>query len=327
MGVIPAIHLIQWWAGALLVAAAVLAGGLAWWLARPRRPAGAAVPAANLGRIRALPAFRALVRQEWRRRRVELVSLVLAVAGAALLASRLVGVSDDAEELRTREVVLCLDVSSSMKEIDVAVIDSYLALVDQLDEERIGFVMFDAYAVTAFPLTTDHAYVSEQLTAAKTAIAQGQVPGTSAARVGSSLIGDGLATCVRHLDARDPVRSRTVVLATDNLVSGDAIYSVAQAGRLAEEAGVMVFGVMPGNTEPRAIDELRAAVRPTAGDIVTLEPGAPANVVTISSAIESQQKTALLTQAQDRSFDRIWPGALLLLAGLAGSLASVRRRP
>ena len=49
MGVIPAIHVIQWWAGALLVAAAVLAGGLAWWLARPRRPAGSALPAANHG--------------------------------------------------------------------------------------------------------------------------------------------------------------------------------------------------------------------------------------------------------------------------------------
>lgn len=319
--------MIQWWAGAAVLAAAALVGLVAWWAARPRRMAGAPVPVAHLDRVRALPGFRALAQREWQRRRIEAGCLLLAVVGAALMCSRLVGVSDDSEEMRTREVVLCLDVSGSMHEVDADVIDTYLALVKTLKDERIGFVMFDAHAVTVFPLTTDRDYIARELAAAKPAIDPGPVPGTLAPLVGSSLIGDGLASCVQQFDQRDPVRSRTVVLATDNVVSGDSIYTVSEAGKLAENNDIMVFGVMPVAKDRRPTEQLRAAVRPTAGDIISITAGEPTNLARISSAIKAQQKTALLAMAQERSFDRVWPGAVLLLAGLAGSLLVVWRRP
>ncbi|MCR1785897.1 VWA domain-containing protein [Nocardioides carbamazepini] len=321
---------IQWWVGGAIVAAAAVAGLVSWRLARPRRTGGAAVLASSLDRVRALPAFRALARQEWRRRLLETACLVLALAGAALMAARLVGVSDDAEEMRTREVVLCLDVSGSMRELDADVIDTYLELAGRLREERIGFVVFDANAVTVFPLTTDREYVIEQLNAARKAVADKgttALPGVTAYQVGSSLIGDGLATCVRHFDRPDALRSRTIVLATDNELAGDAVYTLPQAARLAEESGVMVFGIMPERAEPELVDELRAAVAPTSGEVLSIEPGERTNVARISSAIKAQQKTAVLASAQDRSFDLVTPGAVLFLLGLAGSLVARGRRP
>jgi Ca-activated chloride channel homolog len=321
------VGVIQWWVGAVVLGLAVVVAALVWWRSGPGRTAGAPVAAAGLDRVRALPGFRALVRREWGRRRLEVAFLLVAVAGTALLASRLVGVDDDARELRTREVVLCLDVSGSMAEVDADVIDTYLALVGTLEEERIGFVMFDAYAVTAFPLTNDHDYVAAQLAQAKEDIAEGGVPGAAAPQVGSSLIGDGLASCVRALPSGSGSRSRTVVLATDNLDSGDSLYTVDEAARLADDGGVMVFGVMPDGVEEPAVEELQAAAERTDGDVLTIEAGEPTNVATISSAITSQQKTALLASAQERSFDLVPPGALLLLLGLAGSLAAVWRRP
>jgi len=319
---------IQWWVGAVVLAVAVLVTVIAWWAARPRRDDGDPVLAANLDRVRRLPLFGVLARQERNRSRIEALLLAVAVAGTALMGSRLVGVGDDAQEFRTREVVLCLDVSGSMSRLDADVIDTYLELVSRLEDERIGFVMFDAYAVTVFPLTRDKEYVGEQLLAAKKTIDQpGDVPGTTALNVGSSLIGDGLATCVQHFDQPETVRSRTVVLATDNELAGDAIYSTRQAAELARDAGIMVFGVVPKSSNPRPTDELREAVEPTAGEVITIAPGEQTNVARISSAIAAQQKYAIRALAQDRTFDRIWPGAVLLLIGLAGSLAAAWRRP
>jgi Ca-activated chloride channel family protein len=318
--------IVHLWVGAAIVTAALGFAVAAWWWARGDRRSSDDVPAARLDRVRALPGFRALVRSEWNRRRIEVACLLLALVGIALLASRLVGVSDSAREMRTRDVVLCLDVSDSMKEVDLDIIDTYLALVDTFEEERIGLVMFDAYAVTAFPLTTDRAYIADQLVRAKATIKSGTVPGASAARVGSSLIGDGLMSCTQRFSA-DESRSRTIVWGTDNLVSGDAIYSVPEAAKHAADANIMVFAIAPKGVPIAAIDELATVLTATRGDVLTLAPGGSTNVATISAAVTAQQKSAILALAQDRSFDVLWPGGLLCVFGLGGSLATCWRRP
>lgn len=320
--------LIQWWVGALILVVACGVGGAAWWWARPRRARGAQVSVSSLDRVRALPLFRRLAEQEWRLRVLETVSLAVALAGIALLASRLVGVDDDSEEMRTRDVMLCLDVSGSMKEVDADVIAAYRELARELDEERIGLVVFDAYAVTVFPLTTDRDYVVEQLDEVVSAVSGqgGTLPGVTAGKVGSSLIGDGLATCTRSFDQLDTFRSRTIVLATDNEVAGDAVYTLPQAMRTAQEAGVMVFGIAPEGAEEAHLDELRTAAETTEGALISITPGEATNVARIASDIKAQQKSAIMATAQDRSFDRISPGALLMVVGLAGALLAVWRR-
>lgn len=315
----------QWWVGVLVMAVALAVGLTArWW--RRRGTASAAVPAAGLDRIRRLPLFKTLARGELRRRRLEAAGLALALLGAGAAGSRIIGISDDSEEMHTRDIVLCMDVSASMAPLVGDVLDSYLALVDSLEGERIGFVMFDAYAVTGFPLTTDYPYVVAQLRAAKKDISAGQVPGTQAPRSGSSLVGDGLATCVQRFDRPEDARSRTVVLATDNLVSGDAVYSVPQATELAMDQDVMVFGVMPRGSEPVPTRQLREESERTGGRTLTLDAGRGTNAVTISDAVESQQKAEILTRERERSFDLIWPGGLLLVLGAAVALGSVWRR-
>ncbi|HTW18321.1 MAG TPA: VWA domain-containing protein [Nocardioides sp.] len=322
-------ELIQGWVGALILAVGLIVGLAAWWWARPRRAGGAPVLVSSLDRVRALPLFQRLAREEWRRRLLELTCLTAALVGVALMAARLVGVSDDSAEMRTREVVLCLDVSGSMREVDADVIDAYLALADDLDEERIGLVVFDANAVTVFPLTTDHGYVTEQLAATRESIVgagRRPLPGVTSPRAGSSLIGDGLASCAGSFDQTEALRSRTIVLATDNEVAGDAIYSLQQAAGIARQGDLMVFAIMPEQADADRVDEMRSALAPTLGTVLTISPGESTNVARISSAIKAQQKTALMTQAQERSFDRVTPGAALFVLGLAGALLAAGRR-
>ncbi len=50
--------------------------------------------------------------------------------------------------------------------------------------------------------------------------------GTTANLSGASLIGDGLASCALQFDAEDTERSRSIILATDNYVSGEPIYTL-----------------------------------------------------------------------------------------------------
>ncbi|WP_166139402.1 VWA domain-containing protein [Nocardioides ochotonae] len=316
--------LIQWWVGALVLMLGLAVGLTAWWWHRLRRR-GDGVAVAGLERVRALPAFRALVRREVRARRLEVLSLVLALAGAALMAARLVGVSDESEQMRTRDVVLCMDVSGSMAPVVTDVLDTYLSLVAELSEERIGFVMFDGNAVTGFPLTDDYDFVVRGLRDARVAVEAGPVPGTEAPRSGSSLVGDGLASCVQHFDRPEDQRARTVVLATDNLVSGDAIYTLAQATELAVQSEAMVFGVVPDHNRAEATAELRSQTRRTHGDVLVVDAGDDANTVVIARAVERQEKKAILAAARDHSFDRVEPGGLMLVVGLLGAWTSRRR--
>lgn len=320
--------LIQWWVGALVLACALALVAAAWWLhgRRRRRPSG--VPVAASQRLRRLPSWQRVVREEARRRRVGVAAAAMVLTGLALLASRFVMVSDDSEALRQRDVVLCMDVSGSMVPVVEDVLNTYLALVEELTEERIGFVMFDANAVTGFALTDDHDEVAKRLAAARDELMAAEpVAGTTAPASGSSLVGDGLASCVQHFDRPDEERARTLVLATDNLVSGDSIYSLTEATELAVGGDVMVFAVAPRGTPAGAVAELRGQTARTHGDVLTLDPSASTNTAVISRAVAKQERVALLATAQERSFDVTAPGVLLALLGLGLGAAVERRRP
>ncbi|MCW5953996.1 MAG: VWA domain-containing protein [Propionibacteriaceae bacterium] len=321
--------LMQGWIGAIVVGLGLLVAAAAWWWPRrSRRANGRSVPAAALDRVRRLPAFQSLVRRETRARTLEAVCLLVAVAGAALLGARLVGVGDDDDQLRSRDIILCLDVSGSMREVDTTVIDTYLELVAELRGERIGFVMFDATAVTGFPLTSDYEYIVEQLGAARVELdGNQQIAGTTAPRVGSSLIGDGLASCVQRFDHAELQRSRTTLLPTDNLPSRYSIYTLAEAAELAGSRQIMVYGIMPETVDPLPMTELREQVRRTNGDALMVTPGEPTNTVVIREAVQAQQKAALIVERPEHSFDLLWPGTILLLLGLLGSGAAEARRP
>jgi len=311
--------MLQWWLGAVVVCLAATVA-LAAWLVRRGVSGPEAVPASALARLRSLPAYAAVVRGQVRARTVEVVALAVAVLGMALLVSRWVGISDDDSEMRTRDVVLCMDVSASMVPVVADVVDTYVQLSEALDGERIGFVMFDGNAVTAFPLTDDYEYVRTALLGHRNAIEAGTVAGVAAARSGTSLVGDGLASCVQHFDRAEEPRSRTVVLATDNLVSGDSIYSLGQATDLAVAGDAMVYAIVPERNQPDATAELRHQTRRTGGDVLVVDPEDQAVTVVIQEAVTRQQKQRIVAAARLHSFDQVWPGGLLLVLGLTGSL-------
>lgn len=307
---------------AALVLLALLTGGL---LARTRPSAGA-TRLAFTERFRALPSYRRRARRLLRWTIVELLGLVLTCAGAGLVAARVVETVPTPEERRNRDVVLCLDVSGSMVAVDQAIIDVFTDLAGRLDGERIGLMLFDSSAVTVFPLTDDADFVADQLERAREEVGEPSIAGTNLGE-GSSLIGDGLTSCLARFDAPDARRSRTIVLATDNQVAGDPLYTVEQAVDLAVEREVMVYAIAPSDNSPTMTARLRQQAQRTDGTVALLNPRAGTDVAGIHRAIEAQERIAMAGRPRPVVRDRVWPGALLGLAGLAlaGVARAVRR--
>ncbi|MDK9295529.1 VWA domain-containing protein [Propionibacterium freudenreichii] len=273
-----------WWLGAALVVALVVVGVAGWWRAShadARRDAPSDKGerrefwVAHADRLRGLPRFQRLVAQRLRWGRLTLVGLAVAAVGAGLLGARVVGVSNDDELMRNRDVMLCLDVSASMAPVDTSVVRSYQRISGKLDTDRLGLVAFDSSAVVLFPLTSDAGFVQAHLSDAATRVGDidhEPIAGTRIAGLGSSLVGDGLASCTSRFDQLDQPRSRTIVLATDGLVSGQAVYSITQAADAARSKGIMVFVVAPDNDDA---DALQPCVRPHRRQVGSCSPFLP----------------------------------------------------
>ena len=321
-------ELIFWWTipvwAALVVVVALLL--------RRRRAERAAVslPIAHRDRLTSLPGYaRALGR--YRRLLVLIVaSLAVVLFGAVALTARPASVASVQPELKNRDIVLCLDVSGSMVDYDKEVLDVFGELAQQFTGERISLVVFNASAVTRFPLTSDYDYISNQLTELREQFDstdsdyyRGTLYGN-----GSSLVGDGLASCAVRFDSPDQERSRSVILVTDNLIAGKPVFTLPEAGELARSRGVRVYGINPGDTEAKAYlaelaTEFRTVVDGTGGAYYALDD--PATIPSIVDDITAQQAASMTGEPELVLVDQPAFGVLLAFLGLAGFFALVWR--
>ncbi len=336
-------ELMFWW----LIPPALVIAALAGWRAfRPDHQANARRrPVANADRLTALPEYQAALRRHRRWLAVAAVAAVTLLVSAVAAAARPAELTTIQPEQRNRDIMLCLDTSGSMSSADSAVVQVFAELAKEFDGERIGLTVFDSSAVQVFPLTDDYAYVQEQLTLAKDAFdgnpgSAGFLDGTWNGR-GSSLIGDGLASCVNGFpdtgaaeaeEAGDGQRrSRSIVLATDNYLSGDPIFTLEQAAALAKEREAPVYALNPGDFDygpgpgqPGAT--LRAVAESSGGAYYRLD--SPEAVADIVRSVQETEATAMKGAPQAVVSDRPeLPLTLALLSGLVLAGASWRLRP
>ena len=319
-------ELIFWWAPIVWVLLIAAAAGLVL-LAHRRRRAGAeeSLPIAHRDRLTALPGYARALRR-YRTLLLGLVAgaLVLLVATVALTA-RPAAVTTVQPELRNRDIVLCLDISGSMVEYDKEVLDVFGELAQEFTGERISLVIFNASAVTRFPLTSDYDYIEKQFADLRAEFDSEDSEFYSGTLFGngSSLVSDGLASCAVRFDSPDTDRSRSVILVTDNVIAGEPIFTLSQAGELATELGVRVYGINPGDTEAKGYlselaDEFRGVVEATGGAYYALDD--PDTIPSIVDEITAQQAALLDGEPQAVLEDQPAPWVLLAFAGLAALL-------
>ena len=312
----------------LVPALVVLAGVVGWAGLRGGGPApGRRAWVANTDHVRRLPRYRALRRRSRWALAAMAVSVVGLLVAVSVSAASPVDRRLEDRELAFRDIVLCLDGSGSMIPYDGEIADSFRTIVDHFDGERISLQLWSARSLTLFPLTDDYTMASQTLRDAGDLMTSGYL-GSSTDGVyvsnelldflepiddpdlrSSSLAGDGLAACVLGFDHTDQERSRMILLATDNEVLGDQIYTLAQAMDFARRQGVVVTALYPGSTTDLSAEgqELRTLVGTTGGAFY--DAWDPSSVDGIITDIEAQQRVEVEGSATTVETDR--PGTAL----------------
>lgn len=237
--------------------------------------------------------------------RVAVVAMAIALALAVALVARPSQVGAGDERASSRDIVLCLDVSGSTLPYDREVIDTYLELVKHFEGERIGLSIFNSTSRTVFPLTDDYDLVTKQLTAASTALKGVEtqddidkmsdadyqkiadwLEGTQNRKDATSLIGDGVVSCAAMLpgfaygSANETNASRqraaSIVLATDNVVSGKPTYSLDEALDLTRQTNITVDGLYSGpksSEGEQTTSDMKTAIESHGGVFLTQSNG------------------------------------------------------
>ena len=291
--------MITWWAPiAWAVASLAVVALVVWQVRRAREKSRDRLPVAHAERLTALPAYRRAL-AAYRALVVGFVLCIVAlIALSAVLTARPATVTLSSPELHNRDIVLCLDVSGSMISYDAAVLDVFDSLTKEFTGERISLVVFNASAVTYFPLTNDYDYISQQLDRLGSELADDDpsyYDGTLLGN-GSSLVGDGLASCVTRFDREQDERSRSVILVSDNFIAGEQIFTLPQAAALAVDRGVRVYGINPGDSSEKdylreyAV-EFEKAMNDSGGAYYPLND--PAVVPSVVESIEAEQAAVI----------------------------------
>ncbi|MEO7058396.1 MAG: VWA domain-containing protein [Lapillicoccus sp.] len=316
----------QAWVILPAVVGLVLVASLVWWLMRRRRPTGT-VAVANSDLLRGLPEYRRAVRAH----QVRTLAIAALAAGIGLVAivgaARPLQRSVISQERDNRDIVLCLDVSGSMIDVDAQVVSTFRRLVEGFRGERISLVIFNSTAVPVFPLTDDYDFITDQLATAENALqtldpADPFFAGTLNGD-GSSLIGDGLATCLRSFDHPELPRARSVILATDNEAAGRSLFTLPEAGQLATTGDIQIYGINPSDSPASsAAREMKQVVGQSGGVYYALNDLEA--VSQILEAVGSREASRIPTTPQLVVHDQpqLWIG--LAATGL-GALLLLRR--
>ncbi len=302
------------------LAAAIVIAGIVLGIARSRRhKAQAGAPLARAERLRNLPSFARAIK----RRRVALAAaLVLGIAAmgvGGVAAARPMAAQTIQPVNTSRDIMLCLDVSGSMAEVDMEILDTFLDLVEDFQGERIGLTIFNASPVQVFPLTDDYEFVKEHLKSLRDSFdSWDSMPeywvGTMNG-AGSSLIGDGLTACAMRFDHDDEDRSRSIIFASDNEELGDSIVTLPEAAAYATSKGVRIFAINPvAGASTLLTEEMREAAASTGGEMYELR--GTTTVADIVDRVQEEDASALQGDVQIVWTDdpNLW---ITVLAGLS----------
>ncbi|KAB7789087.1 vWA domain-containing protein [Bifidobacterium cebidarum] len=248
--------------------------------------------------------------RQWRAlNRVAVAMVTIALALGIALVARPSQVDASDERSSSRDIVLCLDVSGSTLPYDREVIDTYLELIKHFEGERIGLSIFNSTSRTVFPLTDDYELVTKQLTAASKALKGVEtqddidnmsdadyqkiadwLEGTQNRKDATSLIGDGVVSCAAMLPGfaygsataanAERQRAASIVLATDNVVSGKPTYTLSEALDLTQQTKISVDGLYSGpksNEGDQTTLDMKSAIESHGGVFLTQSNGQSVN--------------------------------------------------
>ena len=176
------------------------------------------------------------------------------------LARPQIGAKLSEHEAKGAEIMICLDVSNSMLAEDYSpnrLERAKLAIsriVDRLQEDRIGLIVFAGSSFVQLPITTD--YVSAKMFL--NSIDTGSVPGQGTA------IGDAVLTAARSFSEQSE-KSRAIIVITDGENHED---DPVDAVRQVAEMGIKVYTIGVGSLRGQPIPKDGQLMKDREGNIV-----------------------------------------------------------
>ena len=263
-----------------------------------------------------------------------LICCILVVVSAFMLMAKPYTSRRMQDEKYCRDIILCIDISTSVDYLNENLLDKLKKTVDELQGERFGIVIFNTSPVLLTPLTDDYEYVKDQLDLIaqclkssnevnlddafssgydwiyyQAYISSGTLIGNE--QRGSSLIGDGLAAAAIDFSDADKERTKVVIFSTDNDIQGTPVATLDEAADICVSNNVTVYGV--------GTKEMKNAVEKTGGKFyLEEESGSFGEIV---SSIEKLSKNLVKVRMVDvETPELLYPFVLMLVlfAGMLG---------
>ena len=163
-------------------------------------------------------------------------------------------------EAKGAEIMICLDVSNSMLAQDYSpsrLDRAKLAIsrvVDKLQGDRIGLIVFAGSSFVQLPITTD--YVSAKMFLGS--IDTGSVP------IQGTAIGDAILTAAKSFSAQSE-KSRAIIVITDGENHED---DAVDAARQAASLGIKIYTIGVGSTQGQPVPVGGELLKDSEGNIV-----------------------------------------------------------
>ena len=271
------------------ICAIALSAALSYLLKkRLRDEFGTGVRAAGTHRIKSTQIYKSLQTKYRILAGIMIAALIGCAVSALFLVARPYKNQDVYTGIKKRDIILCMDVSYSLYDLNSELTDYLKGVVKGLSGDRIGVSIYNTSTVTYVPLTDDYDYVVTKLDELTRYFELQkelyeeiyahydytyEMPDDVEARYyklmeeldfydagtllnnnirGSSLIGEGLGTALYSFPyLGDSERTRVIIMSTDNQLNAHAgqVMDLGEAADYCKKNKVTVFGLFPSEED------------------------------------------------------------------------------
>lgn len=260
-----------------------------WLFARTQKNKKSLETYSNTNRFTQTPAYRKALKKYIRLLYLPVAVLLVAVLTTTTIAAQPTIIELEKNKKYNRDIVLCLDVSGSMFSVDAEILSTFEDLIKGFKGERVGLIIWNSNSHQVFPLTDDYSYMLDNIAKVKKPLESVfinpedpeiyDIFTSTSNGSGSSLIGDGLASCTipfEDMTKEDTERSKSIILATDNQIAGTQIITLQDAAEETQKLDINLYTIDPGTpgaTENDPSTELKNITESIGGTYYPLRGG------------------------------------------------------
>lgn len=270
-------------AGIPVVAAVVVV----FHLIRMKMQYSGGIKAANTRFVKDLPEYKKLKRFRNILGWVTEAALIVSMIASLTLLARPYKTETTGNGVKKRDIFLCMDVSYSIYNLNAELVDRLQSVVSGMKGDRFGIAIYNTSTVLYVPMTDDYDFVVKKLEDIKEYFKLqkkymekfgdykylSEIPddemdeykkmrneldyydaGTLVDNItkGSSLIGEGLASCMYDFPRLEKQnRTRVIIMSTDNAQEerSKPLVELEEAAKLCKKHDITVFGIFPNKKQ------------------------------------------------------------------------------